>query len=54
MKPCIVVKTKQYQHQPIYTGNGSEIHCHFCGQTWRSFKEYWDELMFESFLGEGI
>ena len=54
MKPCIVVKQKKFQHQPVYTGNGSEIRCHFCGQTWASLKVYWEELTFQNFLGEGI
>lgn len=34
MKPCIVVKERQFNHQVVYTGIGDEVHCHFCGLSW--------------------
>lgn len=51
---CIVVRGKQYLHQPVYDGDGDKIHCIFCQRQWNNIKEYWEEREKESFIGAGI
>jgi hypothetical protein len=51
---CIVVKGKQFMHQPVYDGDGDKIHCIFCQRRWLSLKVYWEEREKDSFIGAGI
>ncbi len=40
MKPCIVIKQIQFEHQILFTGRGDEGRCHLCQETVQSRKAY--------------
>ena len=47
MKPCIVVKGKQYQHQFICSSDPTGVHCHFCQLSYPNREAAENDMKFE-------